>query len=638
MNYFRLSFFYLLFIAFISTSVSAQIVQKYGDNNGAINSNSVLELESSNKGLLLPRLALTSITAVAPLSAHVQGMTVYNTATAVDVTPGIYTNNGTTWVRVTDSAILSSYLPLTGGSISGQLTSTVAVGTAPFAVTSTTPVANLSIGGNAATATTATTATNATNTGITNDTTTNATVYPTYVTSTTGNLSQKVANTKLNFNPSTGILNATGFSGTSLSLSGQFTSTVATGTAPFAVTSTTPVANLSIGGNAATATTATNATNTGITNDTATAVAVYPTFVTGSSGNLPQKVTSTKLSFIPSTGILTATGFSGSGAGLTGISASNITTGVLPVDNGGTGVSTIADIQTMLGLAGDNVAIGATAGVINQGTYGVAIGGGSGNDNQGIAAVAVGTSAGAANQGEASVAIGSNAAQSGQAEFSVAIGYAAGQYDLGASSVAIGSHASSYGANSLAIGALASSTGANSIAIGALATTDSYTNSAALGNGASSTAHNTIQLGNTAVTNVSTSGTITAGAVTYPNTHGTANQVLSTTGSGTLVWTDVFNDITATEVALNTKINGVQLYAIQGSFTATGSSTAVTVAKPEGMTGYYSMTTYIGGKTFRKEIFSFDTTTATNNVITGTGPYTEIYPAGTYNYVLEYFK
>jgi hypothetical protein len=56
----------------------------------------------------------------------------------------------------------------------------------------------------------------------------------------------------------------------------------------------------------------------------------------------------------------------------------------------------------------------------------------------------------------------------------------------------------------------------------------------ALGNGS-----NTIQLGNTAITNTKTSGTLTAGAVTYPNTHGTANQVLTTTGSGTLTWTTV---------------------------------------------------------------------------------------------------
>ncbi|RAR75315.1 beta strand repeat-containing protein, partial [Flavobacterium aciduliphilum] len=40
-------------------------------------------------------------------------------------------------------------------------------------------------------------------------------------------------------------------------------------------------------GNASTATTA---TNTAVTDDTATAVAVYPTFVTGTTGNLPQKI------------------------------------------------------------------------------------------------------------------------------------------------------------------------------------------------------------------------------------------------------------------------------------------------------------------------------------------------------------
>jgi hypothetical protein len=62
---------------------------------------------------------------------------------------------------------------------------------------------------------------------------------------------------------------------------------------------------LSIGGNAATATTATNATNTAITDDTATNAVVYPTWVTANTGNLPQKVSSTKMSFNPSTGALT---------------------------------------------------------------------------------------------------------------------------------------------------------------------------------------------------------------------------------------------------------------------------------------------------------------------------------------------
>ena len=106
-------------------------------------------------------------------------------------------------------------------------------------------------------------------------------------------------------------------------------------------------------------------------------------------------------------------------------------------------------------------------------------------------------------------------------------------------------------------------------------------------------------------------------------------------GSGTA---GAVKDIAATEVVLDKKIDGAQLYAIKGTFTATGTSASVTIAKPTGMTGYYSLTTYKDGKTFRNQILSFDTVATTNNVVTGTGFMTEVYPAGTYNYVLEYFK
>ena len=41
----------------------------------------------------------------------------------------------------------------------------------------------------------------------------------------------------------------------------------------------------------------------------------------------------------------------------------------------------------------------------------------------------------------------------------------------------------------------------------------------------------------TFINNLNTNGTITAGAITYPNVDGAAGQVLSTTGSGTLTWT-----------------------------------------------------------------------------------------------------
>ena len=58
----------------------------------------------------------------------------------------------------------------------------------------------------------------------------------------------------------------------------------------------------------------------------------------------------------------------------------------------------------------------------------------------------------------------------------------------------------------------------------------------AIGYGAVVTADNTMQLGNTSLTNVKTSGTITAGTITYPNTAGTNGFVLTTNGTSTATW------------------------------------------------------------------------------------------------------
>jgi hypothetical protein len=116
-------------------------------------------------------------------------------------------------------------------------------------------------------------------------------------------------------------------------------SDITTGTLPHAqlpalVSGDIPNNGANTTGNAATATTATTATNainTAITNDVATATSVYPTWVTANTGNLPQTVSSTKLSFVPSTGILTATGFAGplTGNATTATTATNIAGGSL---------------------------------------------------------------------------------------------------------------------------------------------------------------------------------------------------------------------------------------------------------------------------------------------------------------------
>lgn len=139
--------------------------------------------------------------------------------------------------------------------------------------------------------------------------------------------------------PVLGVASATSISATSTLSGTQLISTVATGTPPLTVTSTTPVANLSIGGTAAAATATT------ITDDAATAVSVFPTWVTATAGNMPTKITSTKLSFIPSTGVLTATSFNGT------LNASNLTAGTIPAARIATNSIPVADMLTTSGTA-----------------------------------------------------------------------------------------------------------------------------------------------------------------------------------------------------------------------------------------------------------------------------------------------
>lgn len=77
---------YSIFILFAFTMGKAQV----GINTDTPHASSVLEVLSTEKGVLLPRLALTSTTIAAPVSAPADYLTVMNTATAGDVTPGYY--------------------------------------------------------------------------------------------------------------------------------------------------------------------------------------------------------------------------------------------------------------------------------------------------------------------------------------------------------------------------------------------------------------------------------------------------------------------------------------------------------------------------------------------------------------------
>lgn len=130
------------------------------------------------------------------------------------------------------------------------------------------------------------------------DLATAATRYLTFVDSSTAGHQRLNLDTDLSYNPNTNTL-------TVANLAGNATTATSATTA----------------GSATTATTATNATNVAVTDDTTTNATYYPALVTANSGNLPHKVSSTKLTFNPSTGQLAAVTFAGAGTGLTGTAA-----------------------------------------------------------------------------------------------------------------------------------------------------------------------------------------------------------------------------------------------------------------------------------------------------------------------------
>lgn len=169
---------------------------------------------------------------------------------------------------------------------------------------------------------------------VTDDTTSGTTFYPLIANQTTGSLTTEyVSSTKLQFVPSTGILTATGFSGSGAALTnlpaGNLSGTIPSavlgnsslyiGTTAIALNRGSAIQSLTgvsidgSAGSAGSATNATNAANIAITDDTSTNADEYLVWVTNSTGNLPAYVSSTKLKFNPSTGIFTATGGTGGG-------------------------------------------------------------------------------------------------------------------------------------------------------------------------------------------------------------------------------------------------------------------------------------------------------------------------------------
>ncbi|WP_346984382.1 phage tail protein [Chryseobacterium sp. POE27] len=107
------------------------------DENGRVgigtstpNTNAALDISSTTRGVKLPSMALTATNSASPLSTHVAGMLVYNTATAGtapnNVVPGLYTNDGTQWILLQTPQTVNVSAP--AGTVSYTAASTVPAG------------------------------------------------------------------------------------------------------------------------------------------------------------------------------------------------------------------------------------------------------------------------------------------------------------------------------------------------------------------------------------------------------------------------------------------------------------------------------------------------------------------------------
>ena len=116
----RIRLYILVCLLYQHVAVHAQM--KIGDNSTSINGASLLELETTNKGLVFPRVSLTNVASSSPLPAGLlTGTIVYNTnATVTNGNgTGFYFWNGSNWIFLCTLSNLSATSPLVYNSATG---------------------------------------------------------------------------------------------------------------------------------------------------------------------------------------------------------------------------------------------------------------------------------------------------------------------------------------------------------------------------------------------------------------------------------------------------------------------------------------------------------------------------------------
>ncbi len=85
----KVIFLFLILVILIFTNINAQNVG-ISYNVFTPDASAGLDVNFTDKGLLIPRVALTSTNNASPITSPATGLLVYNTATVSDVTPGFY--------------------------------------------------------------------------------------------------------------------------------------------------------------------------------------------------------------------------------------------------------------------------------------------------------------------------------------------------------------------------------------------------------------------------------------------------------------------------------------------------------------------------------------------------------------------
>ena len=547
-------------ILLFTFSIQAQV----GIGTETPNASSLLDLSSTSKGILVPRMTENQKNAI---STPAQGLLVFQT----NGTVGFYSYDGSSWLHLIDGSSKGLYF----GPGTGNGNNNLAVGTS---MGSGTGVRNTAIGSRALE--------NYSGSGFDNNT---AVGYYSLQKVTYGQQNTALGAetmfelTSGNWNTAIGaqtIFNSTGNGNTALGYRAGETLTTGSN-------------NLLIGMQADVS-----------LNNLSNAIAIGYDATVNASNKI--QLGNSNITLVETSGTVSASAFVGDGSGLTGIiSSSSTPTFLYGTENvllDGTTSPNVGDMHRSVGLGyltlnsvttgNKNVAIGArsmkdnTTGYMNVGigwnsltknTTGVrniAIGGSEAldanttgsnnlaigdrsmtynvsgqsnvaigsnsllNNNSGNYNTMVGVEAGSnirtesGNTGNDNVGLGYRALQSNYSgDKNVAIGWDALRRTKGSGNSGIGNKAGWYnvdGSNNTFVG--------NQAGIGSSNATN-LTNATAIGYNAIVDASDKIRLGDSNITNIETSGTITAGAVTYPNTDGTANQVLKTNGSGTLAWT-----------------------------------------------------------------------------------------------------